>query len=1163
MTLNKDIFERDPTTYSIPNDGVAKVDQLPADAISDEDRKRWAVARYECESFVCEGSYKNGLTSMLMAYLKNLGEPTQRAIWVHGFYGCGKSHLVRVLEFLWSDIQFPDGYTARGIANLPDEVKDLLKELTTAGKQRGGLWAAAGTVSAGGDDARAAILAVVLRSAGLPETISHALLDIWIRREGWYDRIKTGLEADSREYEREIKRPFVSNALAKQLLLANPSFANSEAEALENIRAQFASVKEVTNEILVDSIQQVMELKSDKPGKLPCTLLILDELQQYLGDDQKRTMDVQEAVEACVSRFGGALLFVATGQSALQATPILSKLIGRFTVPVHLEDKDVERVLQQTVLRKKPSAKAELEAALDRSRGEIDRQLKGSTIAPNPGDVPLLAADYPILPARRRFWERVMRVVGAGTAGQLRTQLRLAHEAAQQVADKPIGTVVGGDFVYSEQRDVFLLNSTLLDEIDFTIQKLDDGTPDGELKSRICATVFLVDKLPDEVNLRATAETIEDMLVSDLVTGGTEIRQKAPKLLAELEQSGGGPEGKAPALISMDGVYKLQTPEGAEWDLDYRKKLAVNKSDSAGITWSRDEQVRSIVSSVVSNIKLNQGDSKTPRQIDIVYNSDAPEITSKVPVWVRTEWDVTQAEVQRDAANAGMDSPVVCVFIPRNGDDAIRNHIAGLNAATQVIETRTAPSTEAGKVAKAGIDARRKYHEDSLKEILSDAVADAKVFQGGGTEVTPLIPGLRTAVEMAAEASLTRLFPRFKDADSSLWPRVMDYAKKGQTNALEAMSYSGDASRHPVIREVHAFLGTKDVPGADVRKHFAAAGYGWPQDAVDASLTVLLANGLVKASNKGQPVAATQLQANNIPSTVFRSETAIVGAEHRIAVRKLLVGCEIKCVSGEEAVKAPELIAAMTALADQAGGLPPMPQRPQTDYLDDLRSLAGNELVLEVYSNRDKLAADYKAWKACAETAKERLPRWDRLVEMAGHAGSLPEHTALFADVEAIKTGRSLLAQPDPVAPLVQTTGTVLRNAIKAARERHLEAYGEKIDDLFANSTWQKLSEPKQQEIRERHGLLALPELRVGTDPELLIEVKANSLPSWEDKTAAMATRVAQALLDAERELEPKAKSYALPTSTVRTKEELDTYLDGVREKVLKIIDEGNPVVLS
>ena len=107
--LNKDVFFSDPTTYKLPNDGVTKVGPLP---LNHKD-KQWDVARYELEHFVCEGSYKEGLSKILQSFLTNLDQDTQPAVWVSGFFGSGKSHLVRVLEFLWSDLKFDDGATAR------------------------------------------------------------------------------------------------------------------------------------------------------------------------------------------------------------------------------------------------------------------------------------------------------------------------------------------------------------------------------------------------------------------------------------------------------------------------------------------------------------------------------------------------------------------------------------------------------------------------------------------------------------------------------------------------------------------------------------------------------------------------------------------------------------------------------------------------------------------------------------------------------------------------------------------------------------------------------------------------------------------------------------------------------------------------------------------
>ena len=79
--------------------------------------------------------------------------------------------------------------------------------------------------------------------------------------------------------------------------------------------------------------------------------------------------------------FQSQVLFVATGQSALTATPTLQKLTDRFSVQVALSDKDVETVVREVVLRKKPEEVPALKAALDAVSGEIDRHLGGTQLA--------------------------------------------------------------------------------------------------------------------------------------------------------------------------------------------------------------------------------------------------------------------------------------------------------------------------------------------------------------------------------------------------------------------------------------------------------------------------------------------------------------------------------------------------------------------------------------------------------------------------------------------------------------------------------------------------------------------------------------------------------------------------------------------------------------
>ena len=87
MLKNRDIFLKDPTTYVLPNNGVAQV-------INPATNEEWKVLRYELAQFVCEGEYQRGLQLILATYLNNINETKQPAIWVSGFYGSGKSHFV-------------------------------------------------------------------------------------------------------------------------------------------------------------------------------------------------------------------------------------------------------------------------------------------------------------------------------------------------------------------------------------------------------------------------------------------------------------------------------------------------------------------------------------------------------------------------------------------------------------------------------------------------------------------------------------------------------------------------------------------------------------------------------------------------------------------------------------------------------------------------------------------------------------------------------------------------------------------------------------------------------------------------------------------------------------------------------------------------------------
>ena len=1150
---NRQVFFRDPTTFVIPNDGVTEVFE-PRTA------KEWAVLRYELESFVCSGEYKAGMERVLSTFLSHLDQPKQPAVWVSGFYGSGKSHFVRVLQYLWQDIRFPDGAQARALVALPSEIAEMLRELSTAARREGGLWSAAGTLSAGADSVRLAMLSIAFRGAGLPSQYAPARFVTWLRKKGIYDAVLSGIESQGETLAVELNNLYVSPVLGKAVLAACPDLGATPKDVLAQIRAQFPQQNQITEAEMLQALDDVLALQTKVRGKWPLTLLVFDELQQSIGSDNDRTLQVQNIVQACSSRFGSSLLFVGTGQAALEATPQLSKLQDRFTVRVTLSDKDVQQVIREVVLRKAPNQVAALNAVLEAASGEINRHLGGTKIAPIMADRDDLAPDYPLLPSRRRFWERLLRAIDRpGTAAQLRTQLRIVHEASRSVADAPVGSVVPADIVYEQQNSSMLQSGVLLPEVAASIAEQNDGTADGALRSRLCALIFLIGELPTEgvmaTGLAATAESLADLLVEDLPAGSAGLRQRIPTLLQQLVDGG--------LLMLVGGEYRLQTRESAEWERDRRARYQKIANDAMRLASDRLSEFRRAVGNTLKNVKLIQGASKAPRKFDLHFGLEAPPSgTDSVPVWVRDEWSVSEKTVREDAQAAGTDSPVVFVLLPRRDADTLNAALAGLAAASDTLNARPAnqPTAE-GIQARRAMETRRDLERSTLDTLVANVLNAARVYQGGGNEVTET--GLRESVERALNASLVRLFGKFSLADDVRWSTVVRHAGQGAADALSALGYAGNADGHPVCKEVQGFIGGAGKPGNDVRRRFMGAGYGWPQDAVDGALLALVAGGLVEALDKGgKALTAKEIPQGQIGVTAFRNTVTVITALHRIGVRQLLTGVGLPFKNNEEAAAIPQILQKLADLADDAGGPPPLPPIPAKSLVEDLLGVTGNEQFVAVYAARGKLLDSYHAWKAAKSLKETRLPRWQVLQRLLVHAGGRPVAHTVRPQAEAVMSSRSLLTEPDPVKPLITELSTDLRAALQLARDRLVEGRQQELNALLSTEEWQKLTDEQWQKILRDNGLGTIDPLVVGTEEQLLATLDGKPLKTWEDWILAVPQRIGKAREQAAKLLEPTSVRVRAKSTTLHTAQDVDGYLAELRAEIMAHIDAGHPVIL-
>jgi hypothetical protein len=1143
---NRAIYHKDPSTQKLINQGVANVnDDMSVQAQS--------VLRYELETFVCDGQYEKGMAHILHTYLSNISQAEQPGVWVSGFYGSGKSHLVKMLRALWVDTTFEDGASARGIATLPVTISDLLIELSAQGRRHGGLHAASGTLGAGASGSvRLSLLRIIFKSAGLPEQYPVARFIMWLKSEGIYDEIRKHVEKNGFCWQTEIDNFHVAEGLYDALCAIKPKVFSQTNSAVEIMTRLYPNVSDVSNDEMIKSIRQALT----RDGKFPLSLIVLDEVQQYVGEgDPERSNPVQEVVETCCKQIGGKLLFVGTGQTAVTGTSNLKKLEGRFTVHVELSDSDVDTVIRKVVLAKTLEAIPPIKEIMNKNLGEISRHLAGTTIGHRQDDIGYFHQDYPILPVRRRFWENTLRVLDqTGTDSQLRNQLSMIHKVIQTNLDESLGHVVPADYLYFDSADKLLQSRILPRKIHEKTMKWIDGTEDEKYMARACGLVFLINKLGGknkEIGIKATVDYIADLMVDDLSAGSSNLRNKLPALLDKCE-----------LLMKVGDEYRIQTEESAAWNDEFLNQQSLLANAVHRIEAERMDRIRGNFSKIVKKLSLTQGASTVNRDIFPVFDAQLPaDSNQKIYIWIRDGWRDSENSVIADARQAGNQSPTVFVFIPKRSSDDLRHNLIVYKAASSTLETRGVPNSPEGQEAQAAMETTRQTSEAKINQLLGEAFSGARVFQGGGNEI--IGNNLQDMVLEAANNSLIRLYDQFQISDHKGWDKVYSDAKKGAPDALKAVGFDGESANNPVCKAIMSAIGA-GKKGAELRQHFESPPFGWSRDAVDGGLQVLLIAGLIRAGDDhGKPINPNDLERKAIGKAQYKIEATTITTAQRIQIRKVMpkIGCQAK--SGEELLMAPQFIAKLLELAANAGGDAPKPIQPDAAALNEIRLLSGNEQLIAIYNQRDELSHSIDIWNDLSERIGKRWPAWGTLKELIAHAMELKDGDVFAAQVQKIEEQRLLLADPDPVAPLILNITQTLRDALNDLDAQYQKKHENGMDRLRKDANWQQLEPEQRNQLLSEQMLTetAKPKIDVQTSEKVLITLRKFSLPMLTDRVAAMSSRFDKVLEGAAILMEPEVKFIKIPRRNLKTDADLDTWLLDVKQLLKTALKQG-PVVI-
>ena len=1134
---NRDVFQTDPASYRIVNQGVSKIVFPPPNTLSIDTLKG------EVSTFVSDGEYGRGLVRILEAFLRDVGKANQSCVWISGFYGSGKSHLANMLCALWTDYSFSDGANASGLVQgMPDDVAAVLRELRNAAKRGGGVHAAGGTLGGGPDSPILAALGIVLQSVGLPVDFRAARVAFWLEDEGILSTVQKRL---AKTFDEDIRNFVLATRFHEAVLAEKPKLAKDAKELRDLLRATFPQPPAITVTDLSTMTRRALLLGKKE---LPLTLIALDETQQFIRNDPSRTLDIQNIAERFQADFDGRLLLVCTGQQALNDVPDLQKLLGRFSTRVSLGEADMDAVIRKTVLRKKPGARENIRKMLDARAGEVSRHLSGSKLAHTRDDDDDAILDWPLLPSRRRVWERILRSLDkSGLAGTLRTQLSVSLEAARAVADRPLGHAVPTDFLYSRFADDAYSAGLLPEETRAKIEKLRASRNLDPLKARVLMVVYMLGRIQgdaDQHGVRPTAEMIADLLVDDL-EAGADVRRKVPEALSSLRDDG--------AVLEIGSEWRLQTKESADWEAAYKVEERARQSSAADIARERRNALEEALGTALSSaLTIQHGRSAQTRRVQRV-RADEKAPGDGIVLRIHSGWEADLEAVKKDIAAAPPTDATIHLLLPREQPDALQAAFVQRLAAQSVIDQKGAPQTTEGKEARDAMQSRVTAAQRQIDSVVKAAVSKATILQAGGAVVSG---GLAEAVRTGATNALARLYPQFADGDHPGWERVVEQARKGQPDAIKSVDHNGMPETHPVCRTILGALGA-GRKGSDLRKHFTDAPYGWSQDAVDGALLVLDNAGHLRVTGEdGQATALRSLDRRKTGLCTFRAETTTVTTHQRLAVRGLLTDIGVPFERDQEAAVLPRLLERLAEIAGAAGGDAPAPLAPGVPGLAEMRALSGNDLLVEVATRAPALREALKHWRDAALAIRKRLPDFQTAEQLVSLGA-----TGQAASLGAIRDGRKLLDDPDPLPPILQDAAAELRTRLNGAFENYENAWAAAETRLNEDALWQRLTPEQRHTIRQEVGLMPVSRPSVAKPEDIVAALKARPLPAWQDLAKALPQRVADALADAAALLEPKARAVSLPAAGVLKDEaQVDAWVREVRSALMAGL-KGGPVI--
>ena len=835
MTL-KTIFNK---PVDRPIEGVIKADDA-------------ASLRLEIEEYVLTNEVAKRLESFLDAYTSYEGA---NGVWVSGFFGSGKSHLLKILALLLENRQV-DGASTLDLF-LPkcgdNEILrgDLKRAVAIPSKSiLFNIDQKADVISKTQIDALLAVFVKVFdEMCGYYGKQGHiAQFERDLDSRGLYEQFKSAYESSAgRTWQKGREQALLE---AKNIAKAYAQVTGGDEASAMGILDKYRSQYRVSIEDFAEQVHAYIERQS------PDFRLnfFVDEVGQYIAENVKLMTNLQTIAESMATKCRGRAWVIVTAQEDMgtvvgemgkQQGNDFSKIQARFANRMKLTSADVAEVIQKRLLMKTEEGVrllSDIYHAQSNNFKTLFDFADGSQTYRNYQDREHFIHSYPFIPYQFALFQSAIQNLSQHSAFEgkhssvgERSMLGVFQQVAIQIGDHEIGQLATFDLMFEGIR------TALKSNIQRAIIQAENHL-DGPFAIRLLKTLFLVKYVKEfKPTLRNLCVLMLDGFNQDLPA----LRKRVEEALSLLEQQ---------TYVQRNGeLYEYLTDEEKDVEQEI-KNTEVESSDVAA------ELEKIVFDHVIKQRKIrydeNGQDYPFSRKLDDRLHGREYELAIHV---ISPFHENAESESILRMQSMGRDE--LLILMPAD-ERLVRDILMYKRTEKYIRQNISITQQEAVKriLTDKGFQNRERYAE--LQQRVQSLMGKAKLFVAGGD------------IEIGSEDAQTRVLRGFHELISRAYPnlrmlRGITYTENDIAKCLKHSQqglFGNDAtSLAESEQELLAFIQSNNRGGVrttlkNLLEKFERKPYGWYYAAVLCTLANLCARGKVEVRADGNLLEEDELE---------------------------------------------------------------------------------------------------------------------------------------------------------------------------------------------------------------------------------------------------------------------------------------------------------------